>query len=460
VAEFDVIVLGGGPGGYIAAERLARAGRSVLLAEKTAVGGTCLNVGCIPTKALMGCAKLYDEARGSARFGVNAADVSYDWSVMQDWKARAVASLVGGVTGMLKRAGVVVQTGEAGWRGGNRVVLGGEVHRGRDIIIATGSSPVWPDIAGVAGNPLVVDSTGLLEVAAVPARLAVVGGGVIGIEFASIFARLGTAVTVIEALDEVLGVMDRSLAARLRTSAPGVDFHLGTVVEAIDGGRVTCSKGGATFGVEADLVLMAVGRRPNVTGWLAEGTGLDFDARGVRVDDRMATNVDHVWAVGDVTGRGALAHAAYRMGEVAAANILARATGGAAQVFRAETVPWAVYGYPEAAGVGLTEEACRSRGLAVASVTLPLGVSGRFVAEHGASRAGLVKLVAETASGVVRGVQLVGPYAPEIIWGAAHLLETGSTIADIRSLVFPHPSISEAIREAAWAFPTEERNPR
>ena len=449
MAEYDVIVIGGGPGGYIAAERLAAAGRTVLLAEPTSLGGTCLNVGCIPTKALLNSAKLYQQAQRSAQFGVTAESVAYDWAGIQAWKNMTVSTLVGGVAKLLAKHGVEVVNEPAWLLADNQVEVAGVCHQGRDVIVATGSVPVWPSIPGAVDNPGVVDSTGLLGIDQVPERLAIIGGGVIGVEFASVFSRLGASVHVIEMMDEILPFMDPDLARCVRTGMSGVEFQLGAMVESIDGTTVHYARAGQSRAVEADLVLMAVGRRPQLDGWGVEATGLKIDG-GVVVDDRMRTNLEHVWAVGDVTGRSLLAHAAYRMGEVAAAGILGGAPG---QTVRWDTMPWAVYCHPEAAGVGLTAAECARRGIAVEQATAPLVQSGRFVAEHGLSRSGQVKVVAEKGSRVIRGIQMVGPYAPETIWGAAAVLEMEFTVEDVQQLVFPHPSISEGIREAVWAFP-------
>jgi len=460
MAEFDAIILGGGPGGYIAAERLAQSGRSVLVVEQDTVGGTCLNVGCIPTKALLNSVKSYDHALHSAKFGVTAEAVSYDWTVMQGWKTQTVDTLVGGVSAMLKRLGVTVVKGHGCLVAPTAVDVEGEQFQATDIIIATGSVPVLPPIPGTADNPAVVDSTGLLAIDHVPSKLAVIGGGVIGVEFASVFARLGTTVTVIEMMDEVLPFMDHDLAARLRQAMPEVDFRLGAKVESVDSSSVVYAKDGTADRVEADVILMAVGRRPLVDGWGAEAIGLAYGPKGVVVDDALRTNVPHVWAVGDVTGRSLLAHAAYRMGEVAAAGIADPQAAGHGQVMRWDAIPWAVYSTPEAAGVGLTKAECARRGLAVESVTVPLVLSGRFVAEAGLDRTAAVTVVAEEDSRVIRGVQVLGPYAPEMIWGAAGIVEMEFTVEDVRQLVFPHPTVSEGIREAVWAFPDQKRNGR
>ncbi|MCL2783901.1 MAG: dihydrolipoyl dehydrogenase [Propionibacteriaceae bacterium] len=457
MTDFDVIILGGGPGGYIAAERLAAGGKSVALIEKDTLGGTCLNVGCIPTKAWMNSAKLYDHARNSDQYGVKAEAVTYDWAAIQDWKATTVSTLVSGVVQMMKKLKVTVIQGQGKLISPTSVEVNGETYQATDIIIATGSVPVAPPIPGTIRNKAVVDSTGLLAIKDVPERLTIIGGGVIGVEFAGVFSQLGTKVTVIEMMDEILPFMDRDLARRIRTCTPDVDFHLGAKVESVKKTTVHYTTKGKTETCVSDLIVMAVGRRPLVEGWSAQEIGLEFSDKGVQVDNRMRTNLDHVWAVGDVTGRSLLAHAAYRMGEIAAANILDPEAAKKGQLMRWHTVPWAVYSTPESAGVGLTKAECAKQGIEVSSSTVPLVLSGRFIAEQGLSRAGVVTVIAETDSRVIRGIHVIGPYAPEMIWGAASVLEMELTIDDVRQLVFPHPSVSEGIREACWAFPDKKR---
>ena len=452
MSDYDVIVLGGGPGGYIAAERLGHAGKKVLLIEADALGGTCLNVGCIPTKALLGAAKTYDHAKHGTQLGIHTSDITVDWTELQKWKAQTVTTLVKGVAFAEKKAGVTVVKGYGTFNGPGRVTVDGTTHTADHVILATGSVPVMPPIPGAKDNPHVVDSTGMLAVEAIPPRLAVIGGGVIGLEFASLFATLGSEVTVVEMLPEIVPFMDAELAPMLRKALSNVSFKLSCKVTALDGGTVRyTTAAGADEAVEADVVLMAVGRRPAVQGWGAENSGLEVSGKGVVVDDRMRTNLPNVWAIGDVTGRSLLAHAAYRMGEIAAANILDPEAHRRGEVMRWSTIPWAVYSIPEAAGIGLTEAQAKAQGGNVQTVIVPGAMSGRFVAENGVKAPGAAKLVYDGDTLQVLGVHVVGSYASEMIWGASVVLETELNITDLRQVVFPHPTVSELIREAAWA---------
>jgi dihydrolipoamide dehydrogenase len=292
-------------------------------------------------------------------------------------------------------------------------------------------------------------------VSAVPKRLAVIGGGVIGVEFAGLFSALGSEVSVIEMMDEIIPFMDKEQAPLLRRAMKGVDFKLGCKVEKIDRSTVhyTDKKGNAAK--EADLVLMAVGRRPLVDNWGAAAAGMDGSPKGVTVDDRMRTNIPGIWAAGDVTGKSLLAHSAYRMAEVAVADIVSHldgASGASENRMRYNAVPWAVYGVTEASGVGITEQEAAAAGIAVVKASLPMRVSGRFVAENTLMGQGAVKVIAAAEDRRILGVHAVGAYASEFIWGGAALIEQELRIEDVKQLIFPHPTVSELIRDAVWAL--------
>jgi len=466
---YDAIIIGGGPAGYLAAERLGHAGKKVLLIEKAALGGTCLNVGCIPTKTLLNSAKTYVHAREAGKFGVQVQGVSYDWSAIQKWKEEVVRKIVAGVAFLMEKYQVEVITGRGELIAPPRGDAPGTVRyersgsgesgtvEGRAILLGPGSVPARPPIPGSRDNPRVIDSTALLAVDAVPRRLAIIGGGVIGVEFAGLFSALGTEVTVVEMLDEIVPFMDAEQAPLLRRAMKGVSFKLGCRVDKIEDGTVRyTAKDGSAEALEADLVLLAVGRRPVLDGWGAEAAGVDLKPQGVVVDDRMRTNISGIWAAGDVTGRSLLAHSAYRMAEVATADILEYLAGNPAGVpgnrMRYDAIPWAVYGLPEAAGVGLTEQEAQARGLAVKKAVVPLRLSGRFVAENTFAGPGAVKVLADAADGRILGLHAVGAYASEIIWGGAVLIEQELRVADVKQLIFPHPTVAEMIREAVWSL--------
>lgn len=474
---YDVIIIGGGPAGYRAAERLGARGHSVLLVEKNLLGGTCLNVGCVPTKTLLNSAKHYVHAREGERFGVHAEKVSYDFGRMMSWKQEVVDKLRTGIAGEMKRAKVTVVSGEAGIIAPGKVWIrptpehGSTAGKGagqtatqagdpitrtetcRAILVCTGSSPVIPPIPGLRDNPLVLDSTGILQLTNVPRRLCVIGGGVIGVEFASLFSSLGCDVTVVEMLEEIVPFMDAEQAPVLRRALASIKWKLGCRVSAVDGATVRyATKDGTTEAIEADLVLAAIGRKPNVEGWGAETASLSCSAKGVVTDDRMRSSVPGIWAAGDVTGRVLLAHAAYRMAEVAAADIAAVLSGqaGGSERMRWDAMPWAVYSIPDAAGVGLTEKEAKARGYETACAKIPLRASGRFAAENGFQAHGAVKLVTDRATGRILGLHGVGSYASEAIWGGAALIEQEMRVADLREMILPHPTVWELIRDAAW----------
>jgi dihydrolipoamide dehydrogenase len=468
---YDTIIIGGGPAGYLAAERLGHENKKVLLIEEQHLGGTCLNMGCIPTKTLLNSAKQFVHAKEAEKFGIKVQGVSFDWTAIQNWKAEVVTKLREGVEGQMKRFGVETVNG----RGEIISPPSGEIpakvksvssngtaeYEGKTILVCTGSVPAMPPIPGSKDNPLVVDSTALLTIGSVPKRLAIIGGGVIGVEFAGLFSALGSQVAVIEMMDEIVPFMDKEQAPILRRAMKEVNFKLGCKVEKIEGASVYfTTKDRKAEKQEADLILMAVGRRPVLDTWGVAAAGIDYSPRGAAVDDQMRTNIPRIWAAGDVTGKSLLAHSAYRMAEVAVSDILATlniATCGkpaatTSNKMRYNAIPWAVYGITEAAGVGITEQEAAAKGVAILKASLPMRVSGRFAAENTFAGAGAVKVIADAANRRILGIHAVGAYSPEFIWGGAALIEQEFRIDEVKQLIFPHPTVSELIRDAVWSL--------
>ncbi len=447
-AEFDIIIIGAGPGGYVMAERAGHLGKKVLLIEKQYLGGVCLNWGCIPTKTLLNSAKHYVHAKEAPEFGVTTGEVKFDLTKAMAWKNEVIDTLRAGIAFMMKKNKVTVVNGEAKFLGPRKVQVGDKVYEGTDVVIATGSSPFVPPIPG-AKQPHVMTSTEILSIDKMPKTLTVIGGGVIGIEFASFFSSLGVKVDVIEMLEEIIPFMDREQAKEFRKALKGkVEFNLGCKVTAIDGHEVkyTNAKGEAKS-IQADLVLMSVGRVPNLGNMGFEEAGLDFDRRGIKVDEQQRTNLPNVYAIGDVTGKSQLAHSATRMGEVALNTIC-----GCRDRFRMNAIPWAVYSMPEVAGCGYTEEQAQAAGHKVKTASLPLTMSGRFLAENGKRGPGSVKVIKDADTDVLLGVHMVGAGCSEMIYGAAVMIEAELRIKDIQEIVFPHPTVGEVMRDVMFSL--------
>ena len=445
---YDLIIIGAGPGGYEMAERAGHRGQNVLLIEKANLGGVCLNHGCIPTKTLLNSAKHYVHAKEAPEFGVTTGEVSIDLKKVMAWKQEVIETLRAGIAGLMKKSKVTVLNGEAKFIGPGKVDVDGEIHEGKNVVIATGGSPFVPPIPG-ADQAHVMTSKEILTIEELPKSLVVIGGGVIGIEFASFFSSLGVKVDIIEMLDEIIPFMDRGQAKRFRAALRGkVDFNLGCKVTAIDGHDVKYTdQKGEERSINADVVLMSVGRVPNLGNMGFEEARLDFDRKGIKTDDQMRTNLPNVYAIGDVTGKSQLAHSATRMGEVALNTIL-----GKPDRFRTNAIPWAVYSMPEIAGCGLTEEQAKEAGFTPESATLPLMMSGRFLAENGKKGPGQVTVVKDADTDVLLGVHMFGGYSSEIIWGVAAMIESELRVQDIQEIVFPHPTVGEVIRSTMFQF--------
>lgn len=443
---YDLIVVGSGPGGYVAAERAGSLGKRVLLIEKGYLGGVCTNWGCIPTKSLLHSAKQYRHALEGEQYGLEAKGLSYNLTKAMAWKQDTVETLRSGIGFLMKSNKVETLFGEAQFIDPHHVKVGDTVYATDFLIVATGSSPFVPPIEG-SKLAHVLTSDEILSVEKIPETLAIIGGGVIGVEFASYFSMVGTKVTVIEMMDEILPMMDGEFAKLMRREMKGVDFKLGCKVEEITPeGVVYTDAKGVRQTIASELVLMSVGRRPNVAG--LENLKLEIARTGIAVNDRLQTNIANVYAIGDVNGKSLLAHSASRMAEVAISNIF----GTTRQRMRYNAIPWAVYSLPEGAGCGLTETEAAKRGIAVKSQTVQMRSNGRFLAEQGKRAGGLVKVIADATTNVILGVHLLGPYSSEMIWGAAALIEAELRIQDVKEIVFPHPSVSELIKDACFAL--------
>ncbi len=444
---YDIIIIGAGPGGYVAAERAGKSGKSVLIVEKEQLGGVCLNRGCIPTKTLLNSSKLFKQATASTQFGVHAGDVSFNWKEAMAWKSEVVDIQRKGVSFLMKENKVEVLKGSAELLKGKRISVDGKIYEGENIILSTGSSNFIPPVPG-SNESNVVTSDEILELENLPESIAVIGGGVIGMEFASLFSNLGIKVDVIEMLDEIIPMMDKDHARVMRREMKGIDFHLSSQLLKIEGRKLTYLFNDSEESLEAELVLMAVGRRPNTTG--LENAGLDIDKGQVVVNEKMETNLPGVYAVGDVTGLSMLAHSASRMGEVAVNNIC-----GIQDRMRYNAIPWAVYTSPEAAGCGLTEAEAVSKGRKVKTATVLMKHNGRFLAEHGKTAAGSCKVVVDAETEILLGVHLIGGISSELVAAAAAMIESELRVNEIKEIIFPHPSLSEVIRDAVWAIEKE-----
>ncbi len=460
---YDLAILGGGPGGYVAAGRAGAAGLSVVLFEKKELGGVCLNEGCIPTKTLLYSAKVYDSARHAGRYGVNVSEASIDFGALFKRKGKVVKKLVGGVKLQMRNAGVEVVSAQAailgrGPSGGFVVGAAGSEYPARNLLICTGSEAVVPPIPGL-GEGLrdgsVVTNREILSLESQPQRLVVIGGGVIGMEFASFFNSIGTEVTVIEMLPKILGPMDAEISALLQAqyAKRGVQFQLGCRVVAVEGTQVVYENpAGETCRAEGDKILVSVGRKAVLDGIGLENIGVELARNsagrpcGIRVDAQMRTNVPGVYAAGDVTGFSMLAHTASREGEVAVNNIL-----GKADEMRYNAIPGVVYTNPEVAGAGVTEAEAQGRGLDFTVLKLPMAFSGRFVAENERGE-GLCKLIVDKESHVLLGAHMLGNPCSELIHGVCMAIGQGMTVEQLQEVVFPHPTVSEILKETAFSL--------
>lgn len=449
----DLLIIGGGPAGYVAAERAGHAGLRVVLFEKKAMGGVCLNEGCIPTKTLLYGAKIYENALHGDKYGVFGDNIRFDYEKMISRKKKVVRKLVSGVESKMKTNHVTVVKGEAIIEGrsveGIEVSCNGEKYNGKNLLICTGSEASVPPISGLQeAGEVVLTNREILEMTERPASLVVIGGGVIGMEFASFFNSLGTKVTVVEMLPEILGGLDFEVSAMLRDIyvKKGITFNLNAKVVQIAGGKVVFEKEGETYSVEGEKILLSVGRRPVTKGFGLENLRVELLRNGIKVDEKMRTNVPGVFAAGDVTGFSLLAHTASREGEVVVNNLIGRN-----DIMRYNAIPGVVYTNPEVAGVGETEESAKAKGIAYKVAKLSMAYAGRFVAENEGG-SGVCKVLVGEKHGEVIGVHMLGNPSSEIIYGACIAIEQEMTLKEMQEVVFPHPTVSEIFKEVVFNF--------
>ena len=448
--KYFLAIIGGGPAGYTAAEKASKAGKDVVLFEQNAVGGTCLNVGCIPTKSLLYGAKQYYNATHAQKYGVTAENVAFDFAAMQKRKTIVVRKLVAGIKQRLNNehctlvsgaAAVVSRTDEL-----VTVSCNGETYEAENLLICTGSTNFVPPIPGIKENEYVWDSTDALAATELPKSIIIVGGGVIGMEFATLYHELGVPVTVIEAMPTILPNLDQDIVNVLleKYKKAGINILTSTKVESIEGGKVNVKSqiSNDQLQISAERILVSVGRRANLQG-LEALNDLELNRGAIIVDEFMKTNLPNVYACGDVTGKIMLAHAAARQAEVMVGRLLKQIP---LQRIAYNAIPSVVYTNPEIASVGITEQQAAELNIETEVRQLPMTFSGRFMAEN-EGETGLCKLVLDTKKQTILGVHCIGNPCSEFIAAASFAVRMGYTTAEFEQVVFPHPTVSEILHE-------------
>lgn len=441
----DLIIIGSGPGGYRAAEYAAKNGLQVVVVEKEHAGGTCLNCGCIPTKTFCKNAEIIDTLREGDAFGLENLKFDINFSKVVERKQQVVQTLRNGVETLLSAPGVTLVKGEARFKDAHTVVVGGEEYTANNVIIASGSRAKMIPIPGI-DLPHVVTSTELLDITHVPRRLCIIGAGVIGMEFASIFNSFGSEVTVVEFLKECLPALDSDIAKRLRQTLGkrGVNFFMQSGVKEITKDAVVFERKGKTEQVEADLVLVATGRAANTEALDLDKAGVAYTKQGITVDDDMMTNVEGVYAIGDVNARMMLAHAATFQGLRAVNRIL-----GKKDEIRLDIIPSAIFTNPEAGGVGLTEDQCKESGIAYTCKKGYYRANGKALAMNETD--GLVKILADE-NGKIIGCHIFGAHASDLVQEISSLMTLNTTVFQLREMVHTHPTLEEILQEVAEQF--------
>jgi dihydrolipoamide dehydrogenase len=447
--KYDLTIIGGGPGGYVAAIRAARLGMKTAVVEEGAMGGTCLNRGCIPTKALLHSAEMFHMAGRGSEFGIDSTVRGFDYGRMVQRKSGIVQRLRAGVESLVRKSGGTIIPGRASIVDSRTISVEGKesaTFGTEKIIIATGSRPFKPPLPGIEGRR-VLDSDEVLELKECPESVVIIGGGVIGVEFATLYNLLGKKVTVIEAMATLIPALDPEISGLLRTSleSRGIGIFTGAKVSSItSGASAVCSfsMGGKELRAEGDLAIMAVGRRPNIEGLGLEALGVALEKGFIKVDSRMETSVKGVYAIGDVTGRSSLAHVASAQGLIASGN----ASGLDLRMDYA-AIPSCVYGSPEIATVGISEDEAKKAGFEVGTGRFPVSANGKSMILG--EKDGIAKFVTDRGTGEILGCQIMGARATEMIAEVCVAMRLESTIEELAGTIHPHPTVSEMLMEAA-----------
>lgn len=448
--NYDLVVIGAGPGGYVAAIKAAQMGAKVAVVEKQKVGGVCLNWGCIPTKALLKSAKVYKQFMNSEEYGITLLDksqVKVDWKNVVKRKDSVVTKLTGGVKVLLDKNGVDTYLGTASITNKNTIVVNDNILNTKNIIIATGASPFIPPIQGVKEameKGIVMTSKEILSLEKIPNKLVIIGGGVIGIEFATVFSTFGTEITILERMEKVLVNVDDDVRAEYLKLLKKNKINIITEanVVGVKDHVVTYEYQGKQVTAEGDIILMSVGMKPNTSGF--ENLGINISRQGIEVNDYMQTNIPNIYAIGDVTGKIMLAHVASAQGIVAVSNIM-----GKKEKMDYTKVPACIYGMPEIAMVGMTEAEAKKRGIDYKVGRFPIAANGKSLADGETD--GFIKVIADKKYGELLGVHILAANATELISQSVTTMELEGTVFELAHAIHPHPTLSEIVMEAAHA---------
>ncbi len=447
--DFDVIVIGAGPGGYETAIKSAQLGKKTACVEIGTFGGVCLNEGCIPTKTMVKTSNLYASIRESAAFGIEGIDasaVTVNMEKLQARKQKVVSTLTGGVQYLLKNNKVTILKGLGSFVDPHTISVNDQTYTAANFIIATGSDVFMPPFIPVEGDSNVLTSREMLELDYLPESIVIIGGGVIGIEFAHVFSQLGSKVTVLELMDNILPMVDEEVSGlvKKRLKKNGVDVINNAKVKCVKDRSVYYEYAGEETSAKAEIVLMAVGRTPRTGGLNAEGIGIEFDRKAIRTDAFLRTNIPHIYAIGDVNGKVMLAHTASHEGFTALANI-----DGKNECMDYDTIPSCIYLEPEVACIGLTEKQALERGFDVQIGRFPMMANGKSLVEGDTS--GLAKVIINKADQKILGVHLYGAHVTDMIGEISVAMHLKANAAAVAGSIHPHPTVSEVIPEALMA---------